>query len=347
MNRKWIRRPQCFVSLLFSLLFVLSQIQCIEKPLLKEELPGPKKLDLINLFDSTESEDVSCYRIPSILTASNGDLIVAADQRVPSCGDLRSNNDINIVIRRSKDNGDSWSDIQAIIDYDVGESASDPSMILDRMTNEIFLFYNYMDLHKAKGKYKLKLIKSKDNGLSWSDPIDITSQITNANWENDFKFITSGFLIETPIQPGDESKIIELPSGEWMINSRVNTAGFRYEHRSNDQGKSWTSKPDSSLIDPSCNASLINYTLTQNGRERNLLLFSNANNADSRRNLTIKISEDEGENWSDSKTIYSGKSAYSSMTILDNGDIGILFEKDDYKFIDFVSFPALRGLGAR
>ena len=57
---------------------------------------------------------------------------------------------------------------------------------------------------------------------------------------------------------------------------------------------------------------------------------------DERKNMTIRISYDEGKTWSEEKTVYAGSSAYSSMTILSNGDIGLLFEKDDYQEIVFV-----------
>ena len=64
------------------------------------------------LFD-VDSEDtaraVSCYRIPSITAAPDGSLIAAIDERVPSCGDLKWNRDINIVVRRSHDNGKTWT----------------------------------------------------------------------------------------------------------------------------------------------------------------------------------------------------------------------------------------------
>ncbi len=79
-----------------------------------------------NLFDSNMKPGVSCFRIPSIITAPNGDLIVAIDERVPSCGDLKWSNDINIVLRRSSDNGESWTKIETVVDYPLGKSASDP-----------------------------------------------------------------------------------------------------------------------------------------------------------------------------------------------------------------------------
>ena len=323
-----------------------------------------KKIEFTNLFSADMKEGVSCYRIPAIITAINGDLIVAIDERVSSCDDLRSNVNINIVVRRSKDNGKTWSEIETIVDYPLGESASDPSMILDEVTGELFMFFNYMNLHLAKDEYYLKMVKSQDHGKTWSTPTDITSQISKKEWKKDFKFITSGkgiqtksgkllhtivnldkglhvfgsddhgkswFLIDTPIIPGDESKIIELNDGTWMINSRVNKSGLRYVHTSIDDGINWTSKPDSSLIDPSCNASLIRFAATVEKENTTRILFSNPKTKDSRENLSVRISYDEGRTWSDGKTIYTGKSAYSSMCILQNGDIGLFFEKDNYK----------------
>lgn len=322
-----------------------------------------------NIFDTSMKPGVSCFRIPSIITAPNGNLIVAIDERVPSCADLRGSEDINIVIRRSADNGESWTEIETIVDYPLGKSASDPSMIVDKTTGEIFLFFNYMDLGKEKDVYYLKFVTSIDNGKTWSSPIDITSQITKTEWHKDFKFITSGrgiqtrsgkllhtlvnldhglhlfgsddhgknwYFIDTPIKPANESKIVELVDGSWMINSRYNGKGIRFIHTSIDEGTTWLSKPDSTLIDPGCNASIIRYTSVKDGADKNRLLFSNAKMKNKRMNMTLRISYDEGKTWTEGKTIYKGGSAYSSMSILANGDIGLFFEKDNYKENAFV-----------
>ena len=325
----------------------------------------------VDLFNSTLSEDVACYRIPAITRAPNGDLIAAIDERVPSCDDLRSNPDINIVARRSSDNGTTWSEIESIVDFPLGQSASDPSLIVDASTGELFMFYNYMDHGSEPDVYYLQVVRSVDNGKSWSDPEDITSQITPPEWHNDFKFITSGrgiqtrsgrllhtlvnldngmhlfgsddhgktwSLLDTPIEPGDESKVVELADGSWMINSRVNGSGLRYVHTSINEGKTWESKPDSTLIDPGCNGSIIRYTSIEKGHDKNRLLFSNAKTNDSRENMTVRISYDEGQTWTEGKTIYSGGSAYSSLIVLGNDEIGLFFEKDNYQENVFVRF---------
>jgi Neuraminidase (sialidase) len=64
------------------------------------------------LFFTGQKEGVSCFRIPAIVTAPNGDLVAAIDERVPSCGDLKFSKDINIAIRISKDNGLTWDQQQ-------------------------------------------------------------------------------------------------------------------------------------------------------------------------------------------------------------------------------------------
>ncbi|GGW26576.1 sialidase family protein [Arenibacter certesii] len=324
-----------------------------------------------DLFNAEEVDGVACFRIPAIITAPNGDLIAAIDERVPGCGDLKFSKDINIVIRRSSDNGKTWSDIETVVDLPYGQSASDPSLIVDRDTKEIFMFYNYMDLDKEKDVYYFQVVKSADNGKTWTQPEDITSQIAKEQWHNDFKFITSGrgiqtrsgkllhtmvnlnsglhlfasddhgkswYLIDTPIQPADESKVIELADGTWMINARVNGAGMRYVHRSTDEGKTWTTTEEPELIDPGCNASIIRYTAIEDGYKKNRLLFSNAKMEKGRMNMTVRVSYDEGETWTQGKTIYSGGSAYSSMTVLKNGDIGLFFEQDGYTKNPYVSF---------
>lgn len=324
-----------------------------------------------DLFNATDNPDISCYRIPSIITANNGDLIVAIDERVPSCGDLKWSKDINIVIRKSSDNGKTWSDIEKIVDFPEGQSASDSSMILDKTTGELFMFYNYMDLDNERNVYYLHVIKSIDNGKTWSQPEDITSQISKPEWHNDFKFITSGrgiqttngtllhclvnlesgmhvfgskdhgkswFFIDQPLVPADESKIVELSDGSWMVNSRVNNTGNRYVHTSNNEGKTWKTTSETELSDPSCNASIISHNYKEGRVIKNVLIFANANSQSKRENMTVKLSYDDGKTWSEGKTIYSGSSAYSSLTILKNGDIGLFFEKDDYKENVFVSF---------
>ena len=144
------------------------------------------------------------------------------------------------------------------------------------------------------------------------------------------------FFIDSPINPADESKVIELSDGSWMVNSRVADIGMRYIHISADHGRTWTSKPDSTLIDPGSNASLIRHATDEN---QSILFFSNSKHPDERNNMTIRTSYDEGKTWTKGTTIYPGSAAYSSMTVLENGNIGLFFEKDNYSENVFMTIP--------
>lgn len=330
-----------------------------------------EKIVFKNLFIASENEAVGCYRIPSLVTAPNGDLLAAIDERVPNCADVKANKDINIVLRRSVDNGKTWLPIEKIIDYPFGKSASDPSMIVDKITGDIFMFYNFMDVENEKDVYYFHVIKSSDNGKTWSQPQDITQELSKENWHNDFKFITSGrgiqtasgqllhclvnlskgvfvfesnnhgkswHLLETPVGQVDESKIVELANSNLMVNARVNKKGSREIFVSSNNGKTWLKQDNTSLTDPGCNGSIIRYTSIKDGFDKNRLLFVNPNSKNKRENLTVRISYDEGKTWSKGKTIYAGSAAYSTLTVLKNGDIGLFFEKDDYTKNVFTSF---------
>ena len=337
-----------------------------------EAVPIRRLLQKQDLFVSG-TENTHTFRIPALITAANGDLIAACDARRKSARDLIWVRDIDIVYRRSTDNGKTWSPIRVMCDYGDGKPASDPSFILDRKTGEIFCFYNYMDQDKAPKEFRLYVQSSKDHGRTWGPGRDLTEQIVPGTWgKREFMFITSGRgiqrrngdllhtlvnlkrglhlfgssdhgktwkLLPKPIRPGNESKVIELFDGSLMINARVNKARppCRWVHRSKDDGKTWVSAAEPALPDPGCNASILRYTAKALGHDRNRLLFSNANSAKGRKNLTVRISYDEGGTWSDGKVIDAGPSAYSSLTVLADGSIGVLYEPG-YKAIRFVRF---------
>jgi sialidase-1 len=350
-------------------LFTFGLLICWNFPT-EAQVTAENKYDDLRIFHASMKPGVACYRIPALVTAPNGDLIAAIDERMGSCGDLKFNRDINIVIRRSTDHGKTWSAIETVVDYPIGQSASDPSMIVDRISGEIIMLFNYMDLDKEKDVFYFRVMTTGDNGKTWSTPKDITASISRPEWRNDFKFITSGrgiqtqsgkllhnvvniqrgvylfqsddhgntwTLIDTPVNPADESKVVELPDGKWIINSRVNNLGLRVVHTSSDNGKHWTTRTDSALVDPGCNAGLLRHDVV--AEKKTILLFSNLDSPTSRENLILRFSSDDGMTWSKGKKIHAGSSAYSTLTMLNSGDIGILYERNDYSEVIFTAVP--------
>ena len=78
------------------------------------------------------------------------------------------------------------------------------------------------------------------------------------------------------------------------------------------------------------------------GKISNNILFSNPASTDKREKMTIKLSENNGETWFYAYQVYSGPSAYSDLTNLGNGNIGLLYEygiNNPYEKIGFTIIP--------
>ncbi len=336
----------------------------------QEQLPW---LDNQPLFVSG-TEGTHTFRIPAIITALNGDLIAACDARRKSAADLKPQRTIDIVFRRSTDDGKTWSPIQVLDPIDDG-GCSDPSLLLDKSSGTIFCFYNYMSSDMSSSEFRFKLQKSTDHGKTWSQPIDFTDQVAGPELKHSFKFITSGRGIQlrdgsllhnfvrvkqgvtlfgsqdhgatwkavSEVTPADESKVVQLPDDSLLVHSRWEP-GKRYVHRSVDGGKNWNSQPELGLPDPQCNASILQYTSKRDGHSKDRLLFCNAASFSGRKNLAVRISYDSGATWSEGKVIDPGPSAYSEMTVLRDGTIGVLYEPghSEIRFVRF-TLEALTG----
>ena len=123
---------------------------------------------------------------------------------------------------------------------------------------------------------------------------------------------------------GDESKVVELSNGDVLMSIRNRHKGDRLFSISTDGGESWSEpKYNATLPAPACNGDIVAYT--HNGK--NLLLHSLPASRTTRENVTVYVSEDNGETWTAKRCIYKGYSAYSSLQVLDDGTIGIIVEE--------------------
>ena len=128
------------------------------------------------------TEGHKSYRIPAIIALPNGDLLAICEGRVHGAGDF---GDINIVAKRSSDKGKTWSALQTIVDTDTLQ-AGNPAPVVDLTDpaypqGRIFLFYNTGNNHegevrKGNGLREVWYKTSTDNGITWSEPVNITTQ---------------------------------------------------------------------------------------------------------------------------------------------------------------------------
>ena len=97
------------------------------------------------------NDNYSTFRIPAIIKAPNGDLLAFCEGRVNNSGDFGN---IDIVMKRSTDGGNSWSSIQVVVDAD-SLQAGNPAPVVDVLDpaypgGRIFLFYNTGNNHEGE-----------------------------------------------------------------------------------------------------------------------------------------------------------------------------------------------------
>ncbi len=208
-------------------------------------------------------------------------------------------------------------------------------------------------------------MKSQDDGATWSTPLDITSSVKPRDWT--WYATGPGIGIQTrsgrlviPANhaeyPGgahrshlffsddgggtwtlggsaaagtNESQVVELTDGRLMLNMRNHppkSANFRMVATSTDGGRTLSpARADSALIEPPAQASLLRYA-PEGSPGRHRLLFSNPAGP-ARERLTVRMSYDDGATWPVSRVVHDGLAAYSSLTVLPDRSIGVLFER--------------------
>ena len=103
-----------------------------------KRLAGASPLPTRALFDTGYHGALS-YRIPSLLTLDSGVVLAGADQRVSIPNDAP--NDINLVMRRSLDGGQTWEEMRTLISLPgtgaLGASLIDSVLVQDRSTGRV------------------------------------------------------------------------------------------------------------------------------------------------------------------------------------------------------------------
>ena len=69
------------------------------------------------------------------------------------------------------------------------------------------------------------------------------------------------------------------------------------------------------------------------------LVFTGPNSRRERKDGTAWFSFDGGRTWPTAQAVYGGAFAYSQPALLPDGSVGVLFERDDYGRISFVTLP--------
>jgi sialidase-1 len=139
----------------------------------------------------------------------------------------------------------------------------------------------------------------------------------------------------------NECAVVELTDGTLMLNSRsYRGKACRGISLSKDGGATWEpTYDDPALVESVCQASLIRYSWPSDAaNDKGFLLFSNPAVPKGRDHVTVRGSTDDGKTWPHFRLICEGSSAYSSLATLPNGEIGLLYERDNYKQLTLARF---------
>lgn len=331
-------------------------------------------------------DGVHTYRIPALATGPKGTLLAVYDMRRRKSRDLQE--DIDIGLSRSTDGGRNWEPVRVIMD--MGEyggkpqeenGVSDPGIVVDQKTGEIFVFAVWMWGKPGKHQWnddgsepgfeigksaQLMLTRSKDDGLTWSKPENLTRKLKRPEWwllapaPNQGINLADGALVmpaqgrddkgvpfanllisrdhgatwsasEPAFSGGNECQAVQLGDGSIMLNMRSDHERFRAVFVTKDRGKTWTPHETNrnTLIEPNCNASLCRLDIREGSAQKRVLLFANPNSQESRIRQTIQVSLDDGRTWPQDHHLLldEGKGrGYPSISRIDENHIGIVYE---------------------
>ncbi len=200
-------------------------------------------------------DDCDTYRIPGIITTSEGTLIAVYDNRYNNSKDLQE--DIDVGMSRSTDGGQTWEPMRVIMD--MGEwggrprrlnGIGDPAVLYDHTTGTIWvaalwisgshyekmLWWDSRPGMSPEETGQFVLVKSTDDGLTWSDPINITEQIKNPDWQLLLAGPGMGITLEDgtlifAAQFKEDIGVQALDGGQYTCHSTI--------VYSNDAGETW------------------------------------------------------------------------------------------------------------
>lgn len=315
------------------------------------------------------------WRIPALCCLSDGTLISVCDKRKYNESDLPE--DIDLVVRRSTDNGHTWSQPFTLAQGTGRKQGFGDAALVECANGDVvcvFVGGNGLFQSSPSDPIRSYVCRSSDRGQTWSQPEEITDQLWGENAIRPAcrtyraSFFGSGnglrltrgthagrilfaaamrrhnsdvldnFVVysddhghtwqvsQRAYEGGDEAKLVELTDGRVLLSVRQN--GARGYNISTNGGLAWgTQGRWDCLTANACNGDLLRLAATDRGDSLNILLHSLPNSMQ-RRNVSIFVSYDEGLTWQDPVLLFDGPSVYSSLTLLKNGGVGVLLEKN-------------------
>ena len=192
------------------------------------------------LFTTALFDDFGMFRVPAIVHTKSGDLLVFAEGRA-SKSDY---DDIALVMRRSSDNGATWSDLEVVLQGAKGAGFGNPAPLFDDETGKLWLFYRRTRLKgKSLKGIETYAITSEDDGKTWTKPRNLKSAANKRKELKRERFLSPspGHALQLGIGKHKGRLLLASFVGRDTSHSvKKGVKGESYVLYSDDHGKTWS-----------------------------------------------------------------------------------------------------------
>jgi sialidase-1 len=342
-----------------------------------------------DLFRVGDDPAYNIYHIPGIVVTARGSVLAWCEARKRPSG-VSDWDDVRILLRRSTDDGKTWSPPKSIADLPGPKTKNPAALRLKGVDPAAVTYNNPVLIADRDGTVHMLFCleymrcfyqRSTDDGLTWTAPTEITRAFEAFKAVYPWKVLATGpnhsiqlktgrLIVPVWLSTGtggnahrpsvtatiysddrgetwkageiavpcteewinpNETVAVELTDGRIMLNVRSESRAHRRLVTISPDGASHWGTPsfDDTLLEPICMGGIVRY----DHGGTNLILFCNPHNlgrekgeaepgkSRDRKNLSVKISRDEGRTWAVNKTIEPGPSMYSDIAVTRAGTI--------------------------
>ncbi|QJC53520.1 hypothetical protein HGI30_19570 [Paenibacillus albicereus] len=316
------------------------------------------------LFDTSDGLGYGEYRIPSIVSTSNGTILAVAEGR--QGGDQTPT---DLVLRRSTDGGKTFgANVILSPGKSQGYAEMNPMLLAESGSGRVHLLWSRWKW----GACQFFIRTSTDHGATWGAARDITSVLDAYKSASSPSYFAN--LAGAGMGPGHA---IQLADGKLVVPIYLTVSGWSNSTvaaiYSSDGGTTWSAGPlvpnpsgygrihENMMIQLSDGRLMTNMRnpgsdyravsvssgvtgawstpysdlalpdpVCQGSLQRydaSTILFTNPANVSTRTSMTIRMSADDGSTWYRSKEIYPGTNGYSDIAVSPNKSIFVFYEK--------------------